>query len=63
LQQSKEIVRLVKIGVLEEFYSSQWDSASPSFTIPKENKSKRVVTDLVLKDDYSLNGLLVTQYF
>jgi hypothetical protein len=45
LQQSKEIVRLVDIGVLEEDYSSEW--ASPSFAIPKKNGSvtKRVVTD------------------
>jgi hypothetical protein len=34
-QQSKEIVRLVDIGVLEEDYSSEW--ASPSFEIPKKN--------------------------
>jgi hypothetical protein len=45
LQQSKEIVRLVDIGVLEEDYSSEW--ASPSFAIPKKNRSTsiRVVTD------------------
>jgi hypothetical protein len=35
LQQSKEIVRLVDIGVLEEDYSAEW--ASPSFAIPKKN--------------------------
>jgi hypothetical protein len=35
LQQSKEIVRLVHIGVLEEFYSSEW--SSPTFSIPKKN--------------------------
>jgi hypothetical protein len=35
LQQSKEIVRLVDIGVLEEDYSSEW--ASPSFAIPKKS--------------------------
>jgi hypothetical protein len=35
LQQSKEIVRLVDIGVLEEDYSSEW--SSPSFAIPKKN--------------------------
>jgi hypothetical protein len=45
LQQCKEIVRLVNIGVLEEDYSSEW--ASPSFAIPKKNGSStiRVVTD------------------
>jgi hypothetical protein len=37
LQQSKEIVRLVNIGVLEEDYSSEWASRSPSFSIPKKN--------------------------
>jgi hypothetical protein len=29
LQQSKEIVRLVDIGVLEEYYSSEWASCIP----------------------------------
>jgi hypothetical protein len=29
LQSSKEIVRLVDIGVLEEDYSSEWASISP----------------------------------
>jgi hypothetical protein len=43
LQQSKEIVRLVDIGVLEEYYSSEW--AFPSFAIPKKNGTIRVVTD------------------
>jgi hypothetical protein len=43
LQQIKEIVRLVDIGVLEEDYSSEW--ASPSFAIPKKNGTVRVVTD------------------
>jgi hypothetical protein len=45
LQQSKEIVRLVGIGVLEEDYSSEWPSYIPSFTIPKKNGTIRVVTD------------------
>jgi hypothetical protein len=46
LQQSKEIVRLVDIRVLEEDYSSEW--ASPSFTIPNKNGASaiRVVTDV-----------------
>jgi hypothetical protein len=45
LQQSKEIVRLVDIGVLEEDYSSAWSSSS--FAIPKKNGSItiKVVTD------------------
>jgi hypothetical protein len=47
LQQSKEIVRLVDIGVLEEDYSSEWASLLPSFAIPKKNRtaSIRIVTD------------------
>jgi hypothetical protein len=47
LQQSKDNVRLVDIGVLEEDYSSEWASASPSFAIPKKNGEAtiRVVTD------------------
>jgi hypothetical protein len=46
LQQSKEIVRLVDIGVLEEGYSSEWASVFPSFAIPKKNGSSiRNVTD------------------
>jgi hypothetical protein len=49
LQQSKEIVRLVDIGVLEEEtdYSSEWASSFPSFAIPKKNGAStiRVVTD------------------
>jgi hypothetical protein len=45
LQQSKEIVRLVDIGVLEEDYSSEWASISPSFAIPKKNVTMRVVSD------------------
>jgi hypothetical protein len=45
LQQSKEIVRLMDIGFLEEDYSSEWASCSPSFAIPKKNGTIRVVTD------------------
>jgi hypothetical protein len=33
----------VDIGVLEQDYSSEW--ASPSFSIPKKNRTIRVVTD------------------
>jgi hypothetical protein len=45
LQYSKEIVRLVDIGVIEEDYSSEWASYFPSFAIPKKNGTTRVVTD------------------
>jgi hypothetical protein len=45
LQQSKEIVRLVDIGVLDEDYSSEWASLSLSFAIPNKNGTVRVVTD------------------
>jgi hypothetical protein len=44
-QHSKEIVRLVDIGVLEEDYSSEWASMVPSFAIPKNKGTIRVVTD------------------
>jgi hypothetical protein len=44
LQQSKEIVRLVDIRVLED-YSSEWASLSPSFAIPKKNVTIRIFTD------------------
>jgi hypothetical protein len=45
LQQGKDIVRLVDIGVLEEDYSSECASRIPSFAIPKKNRTIRVVTD------------------
>jgi hypothetical protein len=47
LQQIKEIVRLVDIGVLEEEadYSSECAFISPSFAVPKKNETIRVVTD------------------
>jgi hypothetical protein len=45
LQQSKEIVRLVDIGVLKEDYSSKCSSLFPSVAIPKKNGTIRVVTD------------------
>jgi hypothetical protein len=35
LQQSKEIVRLVDIGVLEKDYFSEWAFFFPSFAIPR----------------------------
>jgi hypothetical protein len=53
LQQSKQIVRLVDIGVLEEDYASEW--ASPSFAIPKKNGS---ITIRVVTDFRKLNLLL-----
>jgi hypothetical protein len=63
LQQSKEIVRLMDIGVLEEDYSSEWASSHLSFTIPKKNGAVtiRVVTDfrklnLLLKRYISTNS-------
>jgi hypothetical protein len=47
LQQSKNIVRLVDIEILEEDNSSECASMWPSFVIPKKNGSStiRVVTD------------------
>jgi hypothetical protein len=37
LQQSKNIVRLVDIGVLEEDFSSEWASLFPIFATPEKN--------------------------
>jgi hypothetical protein len=48
LQHSKEIVRFVDIGVLEEDYSSEWASICPSFAIPKKNVTIRVIRKLNL---------------
>jgi hypothetical protein len=45
LQQGKEIVKLVDIGVLEEDYSSEWASKSPTFAVRKKNGTIRVVID------------------
>jgi hypothetical protein len=45
LQNSKENVRLVDIGVLEEDYSSEWASLFLSFAVPKKKGTIRVVTD------------------
>jgi hypothetical protein len=58
LQQGKEIVRLVGIGVLEEDYSSEWTATFWTFAIPTKNGTTRVVTDfrklnLLLKHDMS----------
>jgi hypothetical protein len=52
-QQIQEILRLVDIGALEEDYSSEW--ASPSFSIPKKNRTIRV---RVVTDFRKLNLLL-----
>jgi hypothetical protein len=56
MQQSKDIIRLVDIEVLEKDYSSEW--SSPSFAIPKKNGRIKVVTDfrklnLLLKRQWS----------
>jgi hypothetical protein len=40
IHQSKEILRLVDIGVLEENYSSEW--ALLSFANPKKNRTIRL---------------------
>jgi hypothetical protein len=45
LQHSKEIVRLVDIGVLEEDHSSEWAPVFPSFAITEKNGTIRVDTD------------------
>jgi hypothetical protein len=45
LQQIKEIIRWVDIGVLEGDYSSEWAFISPSYAIPKKNGTMSVVTD------------------
>jgi hypothetical protein len=44
-QLCKEVVRLVDIEILEEDYSSEWDSCVPSFAICKKNGTIRVFTD------------------
>jgi hypothetical protein len=46
LQQGKEIVRLVDIGVLEEDYSSAWASYFPSFAIPKKNGTLSLISGI-----------------
>jgi hypothetical protein len=58
LQQSKGIVRLVDIEVLEEDYCCEWASQTPSFAIPKKNRTIRVVNyfrklNLLLKQTMS----------
>jgi hypothetical protein len=60
LQQSKEIVRLVDIGVLEEDYSSEWASPLPSFAIPKKNRSSTII---IVTDFRKLNLLLKRHSF
>jgi hypothetical protein len=53
LQQIKEIVRLVDIGVLEKDYSSEW--SSPSFVITKKKGRSTII---VVTDSMKLNLLL-----
>jgi hypothetical protein len=36
MQQSKEILKLVDMGVLEDDNFSEWASPSPTFAIPKK---------------------------
>jgi hypothetical protein len=64
LQQNKNNVRLVDIGVLEEDYSSEWVLLSPSFTIPKKNGSStiRVVTDFRKLNLLSKRGMPPISY-
>jgi hypothetical protein len=45
LQQSKDIVIFLDIGVLEEDCSSEWASVFSTFAIPKKNGTIRVLTD------------------
>jgi hypothetical protein len=45
LKHSKEIVRLVGIGVLEEEYSSEWALLFPTFAIPKNNAEATIQVD------------------
>jgi hypothetical protein len=45
MQHSKEVTRLVDIGVLEEEYSSEWASLFPIFANPKKIRTISVVID------------------
>jgi hypothetical protein len=47
LQQSKKIVRLVDIGVLEEDDSSEWATLFPSFEIPMKTEASQKELSLV----------------
>jgi hypothetical protein len=51
LQQSKEIVRLVDIGVLEEDYSSEW--ASPSIVVTDFRKLNLLLKHIMPPISYS----------
>jgi hypothetical protein len=62
LQSSKEIVRLVDIGVLEEDYSSEWSSRIPSFVIPKKSRTIRVVTDFRKSNLLLKHAMLAISY-
>jgi hypothetical protein len=65
LQQRKEIVRLVDIRVLEEDYSFEWSSISPSFAIPKKNGSStiRVVTGFRKLNSLMKHRMSAISYF
>jgi hypothetical protein len=52
----------VDIGVLEEDYSSEWDSRIPSFAIPKKNGTIRVVTDFRKLKLLLKRGMLLISY-
>jgi hypothetical protein len=60
LRHSKEIVRLVDIGVLEEDYFSEW--SSPSFAIPKKNKTISVFIDFRKLNLLSKRGMQPISY-
>jgi hypothetical protein len=62
-QQSKKIVRLVDIGVLEGDYSSEWASPFSTFAILKKNGTIIVATylrklNLLLKRHLFLSQIL-----
>jgi hypothetical protein len=42
LQHSKEIVRLLDIGILKEDYFSEWASLFPMFAIPEKNGAETI---------------------
>jgi hypothetical protein len=62
LQQNKEIVRLVDIGVIEEDYSSEWASRIPTFEIPKKIGTIRVVSDFRKLNLLLKRGMLPISY-
>jgi hypothetical protein len=58
LQQSKDIARLMDIGVLEKDYSFEWTFMLPKFLIHKENLKIRALTN-----NWNLNILLKRHTF